>query len=77
MKETNWKIDGYTSAAIALRSAERRGEVGLKGSGQECGPVCMGGVVGCRGWVYCTWDKRYLIPHGELSHEAMCKIEDL
>jgi hypothetical protein len=38
-EEKMWKIDGYVSAAVAAYSVETRGEDGLTGSGQECGPL--------------------------------------
>lgn len=70
-EEMNWKIEGYITARKAVAAAERRGEVGLTGSGQDCRPINMGYFSGCRGWIYKTWDKRYLIPHGEVAEEIM------
>lgn len=63
-EKADWKIDGYISASVAAYSAERRKETGLKGSGQECGPLCLDYCHHCRGFVYVTWDNRWIIPGG-------------
>jgi hypothetical protein len=52
--KTRWIIDGYTSANHATNAANKRGESGLTGSGQSCGPINMSFFGGCRGWVYKT-----------------------
>lgn len=67
----SWKIDGYTSATRAVRAAERRGDAGLTGSGQQCGSIDMSFFSECRGWIYCTWDGRYLIPGGEVAFKIV------
>ena len=74
MEEEKWKIDGYTSARSATRNAERRGEVGLTGSGQECGPLWITPFSGCRGFVYVTWDNRWIIPGGEVSEKLQIEV---
>lgn len=54
----------YASAGRAFAAAQRRGEVGLTGPGQVCGPVALtrGDIVD--GYAYFTWDGRYLVPGG-------------
>jgi len=69
-----WKIDGYKSQLIATRAAEIRGEAGVTGSGQDCGPVCLDYWQNCRGWVYKTRDGRYLIPGGVVPEEVMVEV---
>lgn len=73
-KDMKWKIDGYISAAVAARSAYRRGVVGLTGSGQECGPFCLDGFQGCRGFVYVTWDNQWIIPGGIVSEKLQIEV---
>lgn len=74
MEEMKWKVDGYISAAVATYSAERRSEVGLVGSGQECGPMRLDYLYRCRGWVYCTWDNRWLIPGGIVPEKIQIEV---
>lgn len=59
------KIKFYKSAAVAYRAAEKRGEIGLTGSGQTCHPVEIVGY----GYAYKTWDNRYIVPRGKLPKE--------
>lgn len=59
----------YKTENTAYRAALKRGEVGLKGSGQTCKPVYIEG----HGWTYKTWDNRYLVPGGELSPDWLEK----
>lgn len=73
-EEIKWKIDGYVSAAVAAYSAERRGEAGLKGSGQECGPLCLNDFPECRGFVYVTWDNRWIIPGGVVEGKTQIDV---
>jgi len=62
------KVRGYRSAGLAAEAAKRRGEFGLTGSGQECGPIPISDGFGFR-----TWDGRILVPGGELSREEIRK----
>jgi len=59
----------YISEGRAYAAAQKRGEVGLTGSGQTCGPVEL--LPGR--WAYKTWDNRYLIPGGELTWEQVAR----
>jgi len=74
MNKKIWKIDGYISAAHASRAAEIRGEDGLTGIGQECGPICLDYWQNCRGWVYRTRDGRFLVPRGEVPEAVMVEV---
>ena len=74
MEEIKWKIDGYVSAAVAAYSAETRGEDGLTGSGQECGPLCLDYFPECRGFVYVTWDNRWIIPSGVVEEKIQIEV---
>ena len=65
MKEESKGVEFYSTSEAAYQDAEARGEVGLKGSGQTCGPVYFEG----HGWTYKTWDNRYLVPGGELTQD--------
>jgi len=65
LPKENGKMKFYKTEKTAYRAALKRGEVGLKGSGQTCQPVYIEGY----GWAYKTWDNRYLIPGGELDFE--------
>jgi hypothetical protein len=74
-EKQEWIIDGYVSAAVATHNAERRGVDGLTGSGQECGPFCVDYFHGCRGYVYITWDKRWIVPCGEVTDETKIEVK--
>ena len=63
----------YASAGRAFAAALRRGEVGLTGPGQVCGPVALtrGDIVD--GYAYFTWDGRYLVPGGHLTSDQVAE----
>ena len=61
----------YKTKEEAHRDAKRRDEVGLIGSGQTCEPQRINGANYAEGWIYKTWDDRYLVPDGEITAEEV------
>ena len=64
------KVIGYKSENLAAAAAKKRGEFGVRNSGQECGVIVSEAILG---FGFKTWDGRVLVPHAILSHREHCK----
>jgi hypothetical protein len=63
--EEEHKMKTYKTASMAAAAAKKRGEFGVTGRLQSCGPM----PINYNEWVFRTCDNRILFPGGEMTLE--------